>query len=382
MTDHKVAIGAIIDRLDRDAIARRLVETFRGEIAGYRRLPTTVVDHQILTIARSNVELCFDSIAGGSSPDSAQLEPFRASARDRASEGMPLEDLLHAYRLGGRLGWRAIADVAHDDEQAVLVEIAARVMRYVDDVSAAVAQAYLDERQQLVSEEERTARDLFDAIIRDAPLGGRLEHLAEVRGFELGDRYHPFIARIPGTGGRRHADLAASLRREGTLALTEGDRVAGLLRAGARPRGLPPQALTVVGGETRRRDLAVAIDDVRAIAELAERRELRGTIDAADFPLELLLIASPWYSRMIADRVLGPLTTGDGQRGAELSSTLEAFVEHDLDRRRTAAALHIHPNTLDYRLRRLRELTGLDLRAPDAIALAVLALRQRRLRES
>ena len=382
MTDHKAAIASIIERLDRDAIARRLVETFRGEISGYRRLPSSVVDQQILTIARSNVELCFDSIASGGSPSSAELEPFRVSARDRASEGMPLEDLLHAYRLGGRLGWRAIADVAHDDEQSVLVEIAARVMHYVDDVSAAVAQAYLDERQQLVSEEERTARDLFEAIIRDTPLGGRLEHLAQGRGFELGDRYHPFIARFPGTGGRRHADLAAALRREGTLALTEGDRVAGLLRAGSRPHGLPPQALTVVGGETRRRDLAVAIDDVRSIAELAERRGLRGTVDAEYFPLELQLIASPWYSRMIADRVLGPLGHGDGQRGAELSSTLEAFVEHDLDRRRTAAALHIHPNTLDYRLRRLRELTGLDLREPDAIALVVLALRQRRLRES
>jgi DNA-binding PucR family transcriptional regulator len=379
VTDHK-GIAEIIARLDRDAIARELVERFRSEIAGYRRLPSSVVDQQILAIARSNVELCFETISAGAAPDPAQLEPFRASARARATEGMPLEDLLHAYRLGGRLGWRAIADAASPDERPALVDAAEQVMRYVDEVSAAVAQAYLDERQQLVSEEERAARDLFEAIIRDLPVSGRLEQLAELRGFELGERYQPFVARIPGSGGRRHADLAGVLRRDRTLALTEGDRIAGLLRPTAVPRGLPPQTLIVIGDAVARIDLATAVDEVRLIAELAERQGESGVVQARSYPLELLLLASPRHAAMVADGVIAPLLDRDPARGADLVATLEAFVEQDLDRRRTAAVLHIHPNTLDYRLRRMRELNDLDLRRPEAIARVVLALRQRRLR--
>jgi hypothetical protein len=359
-----------------------MVASFRSEIPGYRRLPTPVLERQIVEIAQRNVELCFDTISEGSSPSPEQLEPFRASARDRASEGMPLEDLLHAYRLGGRLGWRAIAASAGEDEQRTLVEAAELVMRYVDEVSAAVAQSYLDERQQLVSEEERTVRDLFETIVRDQPLDGRLARLAERHGFELGEAYHPFVIRVPVSGGRRHADLAGQLRHERVLALTEGDRVAGLLTPAARERARLPAGLTVIGEATPRAMLTQALDEVRAVAELAERRGLTGTVSVAEFSLELLLRAAPRHAQANEQRVLAPLSDAANPRGSDLLGTLTAFVDHDLDRRATAAALHVHPNTLDYRLRRVRDLTGLDLRRPEAIAQLVLALTQRKLAAS
>ena len=53
---------------------------------------------------------------------------------------------------------------------------------------------------------------------------------------------------------------------------------------------------------------------------------------------------------------------------------MATYVELRRDRRRTAERLHIHPNTLDHRLRRARELTGLDLDDPEDLATMVLAL--------
>lgn len=44
--------------------------------------------------------------------------------------------------------------------------------------------------------------------------------------------------------------------------------------------------------------------------------------------------------------------------------TLETYLELGLDRRATAAALHIHPNTVDYRIRRIDRLTGLSPARP------------------
>jgi hypothetical protein len=368
------SLTAIVDRLEPRAIAEQLVASFREQIPGYRRLPTPVIVQQIVEIARRNVELCFRSITDGRDPSEADLEPFIRSASDRASEGMPLEDLLHAYRLGGRLGWLALVAAARDDEQACLVVAAERLMSYVDAVSAAVAQAYLDERQQVVSEEERTARDLFDALLTNARIDARLEAVAQRRGFDLVDTYRPFVLRLPGSASRRHAELASALRRDGVLALTEGDRVTGLLAADAD--GLSPgNGLLVVGDPAARRELDAAVDEMRVVAELAEATGLRGRVDPHAFALELLLLAAPRHAAAIAHRVLDPLLAAEAGRSTELLSTLEQLVACALDRRRTAETLHVHPNTLDYRLKRIRELTDLDLRNPQHVALVVLALK-------
>lgn len=50
-----------------------------------------------------------------------------------------------------------------------------------------------------------------------------------------------------------------------------------------------------------------------------------------------------------------------GKNRAMLQRTLEAWFAHDGHPAATAEALHIHRNTLDYRLRRVGEITGLDL---------------------
>jgi sugar diacid utilization regulator len=66
-------------------------------------------------------------------------------------------------------------------------------------------------------------------------------------------------------------------------------------------------------------------------------------------------------------------------RNPDLPLTLEVYLDHDLDRRKTASALHVHPNTLDYRLRRIVELTGLDPSTTRGLQLLGAALAARRL---
>lgn len=59
--------------------------------------------------------------------------------------------------------------------------------------------------------------------------------------------------------------------------------------------------------------------------------------------------------------LLGPIERWDAERNAVLTDTLRAFFDHGCRWRATAAALHIHHNTLRYRLKRVEELTGRDL---------------------
>ncbi len=90
-----------------------------------------------------------------------------------------------------------------------------------------------------------------------------------------------------------------------------------------------------------------------------------------------LLAGSPELGRFYHE-TLGALTEETPQNG-EFISTLEAFFEEHGNLTRTAKRLHIHRNTLLYRMDRIREISGLDLDNPE-IRLAVhLALRIRRI---
>jgi DNA-binding PucR family transcriptional regulator len=163
------------------------------------------------------------------------------------------------------------------------------------------------------------------------------------------------------------------------LALTEGDRVSGLVAAGADGPLTGDGALVALGDPTPRAELADALDEVRTLVELRRRLGRTGQLQPEAFVTELLLARSPRLAELLRRRALAPLEERGARRGADLLATLETFLELDLDRRKAASRLHVHANTLDYRLRRVEELTGLDLRRPDDLLVIALALKQRAL---
>ena len=374
------AVRAVVDRIDAAELATRMVAAFRADIDGYRRLSEPVIDGQILEISRGNVELFLRSIRDGRPATDADLRPLRESAKDRAGEGMPLEDLLHAYRLGGRIGWQAFLEAARPEEQPALLRVAETLMDFVDRISSAVAQAYLEESQHLVSERERQLRGLLDAILAGGHLPSELTALAEQLGVPLRERYRPFAASLPAAPARRHSELAASLRSRGVLALTEGVRVTGLLPDGQSLTGVPEkESVVALGAETGRSELASALDDARRLADLGRRLGLRGTLQQDDLLPESLLASAPRVAQNLRRRVLAPLEEHRSRSGADLVETLVAYVGSNLDRRQAAEHLHVHPNTLDYRLKQVRELTGVDVHRLEDLVIVVLALRQREL---
>ena len=61
--------------------------------------------------------------------------------------------------------------------------------------------------------------------------------------------------------------------------------------------------------------------------------------------------------------------------GTDIGRSLLAYLDAFGDVRSAAAGLHVHPNTLRYRVRRACELSGLDLDDPDQRLVAQLQLR-------
>ena len=123
-----------------------------------------------------------------------------------------------------------------------------------------------------------------------------------------------------------------------------------------------------------------------AIASAALRAAQTGVIEAegvieADLHLpELLLFESGGLAERLAARRLAPLDELTPAGRARMEETALAFVQHGGNAAAMARALHLHPQTIRYRLGRLRELFGDELTDPDARFELELALRSQAVR--
>jgi len=85
-------------------------------------------------------------------------------------------------------------------------------------------------------------------------------------------------------------------------------------------------------------------------------------------------LTRPGPGRRHLRQILEPLDASP-----ELLETLEIHISHDLNRQRSARQLHLHTNTVDYRLKRIAQLTGFDPTRPSGIRHLQAALVARRL---
>jgi hypothetical protein len=367
-------VADLVARIGRSQAAREMLAELRKQIASYERLSPEVSESEVLDACKRNLRLWHQWLASGGELAPGALEELRESVRARADEGVPLEDLLHAYRLSGRLGWQILRRHAGPDEQLLLLDAAELVMLYVDGLCEVVTQTYLGEREQLVSEEERSARELVERIVDGTPLTAEERELAMRLDVPLRDRYVPFAVAIPGASPRRHAALAARLRGDGRLAVTEGDRVFGLALAAPEPidLGEGPRALLALGDETPRAALSAVREELQLLVDHGRRTRLAGVLTPASHAIELLLARSPRIAKALCACVLEPLARGG--EGADLVHTLRTLVRCGFDRAETSRALHVHRNTLGYRIRRIEQLAGIDLARPRDAAYVYLAL--------
>ncbi|MFC9997837.1 helix-turn-helix domain-containing protein [Nocardia sp. NPDC127526] len=142
-----------------------------------------------------------------------------------------------------------------------------------------------------------------------------------------------------------------------------------------------------VAGELRRRigRLAPALGGVRLMLGVSARQRgesMSGTVAAAaaaaaaawddegvvrlrvadiDSAVGLFTAVPGGLQRRFAERVLGPVVEYDRRTGAGLLETLEVFLGCEGSWRQAAERMHVHLNTVRYRIGRVEELTGRDL---------------------
>lgn len=89
----------------------------------------------------------------------------------------------------------------------------------------------------------------------------------------------------------------------------------------------------------------------------------------------LLLPRSVTEAQALVSRILSPLITHDAEHGTAYVDTLRAVLQHDRSWQVAAAELHIHKQTLGYRIRKIEQLTGRGLARTEHLAEWWFALR-------
>ncbi|MEU2088205.1 PucR family transcriptional regulator [Nocardia beijingensis] len=151
-------------------------------------------------------------------------------------------------------------------------------------------------------------------------------------------------------------------------------------------RRFSEQLSAEVGRRVRRQRVVVGLGEISADASalrepLVRAREICQILQARGGPTAATFAEVATYRMLLglldehvrdayADQVLGPIRDYDSRAHTELENTLRAFLAHDGQWAATAAALHVHVNTLRNRIGRITELTGRDInRLPDRIDL-------------
>jgi hypothetical protein len=398
--------NALYRRVEREVprLARRMIDTFVAEIPLYGVLPREQLEGEILAITEANLRLFFTTLRESRRLDDDELAEVRTSAARRAEERVPLDAVLSAYHVGGRLGWQALVEGARPDETGALIAAAERVLSYVQQVSAAVSAAYLEEQQTIHGEERDARRGLASALLSGEPA----DALAARLGAPIAPAYLVAALRFgahpdeidKGVGGAVAARRKVR-RVQDALDAWAGEHVLGLLEPLGGSVLLPSTSDEVQRRAAELPDLVERLQFAAGADVLAGAAPAAGAADiprAAQQAQDVVRLARQLGAStggcVLRDVLLEYQLTrpSDAQpelahlldpldRNPDLPHTLAVYLDHDLDRRSTAAALHVHPNTLDYRLRRIVELTGLDTSTSRGLQLLGAALAARRLNE-
>ncbi|RNL81922.1 PucR family transcriptional regulator [Halostreptopolyspora alba] len=194
------------------------------------------------------------------------------------------------------------------------------------------------------------------------------------------------VAEWPGTvvAGENETLAVVPVSRGGQEGTSAAERLCTEITRGTRvlEPGLDEYRLAVGISSTALdvAELRGAAVEARHACHLAQLREGRSRVTtAAEIDSHELLLASvPEEVRTsYRDRLLGPLVEYDRHHRSELVRTLERFLAHSGAWQRCAAAMHVHVNTLRYRIGRVEELTGRDLSSLEHRVDLFLALRLR-----
>jgi hypothetical protein len=297
--------------------------------------------------------------------------------------GRTLDALQAAYRVGARVAWRRIAAVGEvcGASAAETSALAESVFAYLDEIAGVTVEAFVAAQAAGAGERERRRHRLLALLLADPPQPhAALERAANEAGWPL-PRTLAVAAvdeALAGPAGHRlGADHRAGvIAGTGCVVVPDPDGPGRRARLDRRLEDMAVAVGCAVAPEHAARSWARAVSLRRLM--LCGRLAAHGVRHADDHLLLLLLAEDPALVDDLAVRRLAPLDGLAPRSRERLEETLLAFLRHRGNGPRVAAELHVHPQTVRYRVGRLRELLGDHLDDPDVRFELEVVLRARR----
>jgi hypothetical protein len=343
--------------------------------------------------------------AGGEPPETASAASmFRDLGRLLAMEGRSLSALRAALRVGARVTWQRLHEEArqgHGNPETFAL-IGEAVFWYMDELAASCSAGYDEARAELAGETSQLRRHLLDLLTSGpaAPFPA-VASLAQAAGWPLPRRVAA-VALTPlavSTLGPLPPDVLADLtRRDPCLLIADPDgpgrrrqlatALRGWLMAATRHSAHqpPPGRLAAVGpavpltgasGSLRWAGRALVLAQRGLVGAGSGAGETPGVVWCEDHLPTLVLLADADLAETLSRETLAPLRRLRPGQADRLAATLLAWLESAGDANAAARRLHVHPQTIRYRLRQVSELFGEALNDSDARFRLLLALRVR-----
>ncbi|MEU0030556.1 helix-turn-helix domain-containing protein [Streptomyces sp. NPDC006335] len=370
-------------RADLPEVADEVEEEVRRQVPEYARPADGTYHEHLRAGVVQALTLFVDHIADPRRRGDEIAATYYELGRGEALEGRSLDALQSALRIGGLHAWRRMGRTAEELglDSAVMSALGELAFRTVHEVAEAAAAGYAEARSHNADELERRRRRLLDLLLGEGPVAP-----AAVQDLAHGARWsvprQVAVVALAATPDQRDEDwpLAAAgalvdmESRPPRMLIPDPD---GSARFGGRAFSLALRGRPAAIGPTV--PLAEAAQSLRWATRalgLMGRGILprQGVVRCADHLSTLLLHSDEPMLDQLRGRALAPLdTVSEGQR-ERLAETLLAWLLSGSNVPDVAARLHVHPQTVRYRLRQLEKVFGDALHDPASRLDLILAL--------
>lgn len=351
------------------AVVRRIIEgmwadpaTLNGVVDAARAESPSVA-----VLPREDVRQRIAPLLAGLSAafiDGAVLDvgPADQLASDRAVQGIALDALLDGFQAGRRYLLARFVELTqlHQMPPDQVLEAMVELDRHGSRLLNRMIHTYREAELAMTRTADATRIEALRRLLHDGPADG-----GAATGLNASQRYHCVVTGIsdPATARGTALDITVS---GGISGMVDG------YLCGVTPT-LPPSGrstgyLAVVSPKTRPEFLPRVYTHCVRARDAASRRDLTGLHTLTDLTAAVLLDSRRDLADLLATDLLAALEPANPLH-LELARTALAYLDHGGRADLTAAALHLHPNTVKHRLRRLGELTGMSL--PDRSGQAV-----------
>jgi PucR C-terminal helix-turn-helix domain len=380
---------------DHERIVAHMVATINREVTEYGSADSaSLVLQDLQAHCTAHLKSFFTSLQEENLAGDLDLGFVDEAIMRRVRQGIALDAILHAFRIGHQVAWASAIDYASavDGGRSAALLMVQPSIRYIDTVSNRVAEVYLREQQSALAEADRVRRDVLELLIAGGPRAAILAHDAGIV-LEAGVKHVLLAATISPSEDRDGLrvlaeEIAFVYGSAALLVVIRHGIVTGLVRVDGPD--IVDAARQVVERYVVRRSAGAQIgisletDDLadlgRANAEADSALRLTSStkpvIALGQMPaLEYLLAGADHIARSLVPPGVRSLALSTREVDAALVRTFEAYLASGLNVRHTAAALPAHPNTVHDRLRRLAERTGYDLRDVEQVMDLAIELR-------